>query len=70
MAEIIPFKGILYNPEKVGASETMAPPYDIVTHDLKEQLYQKSLHNVIRIDFGKDKDGDSDDENRYTRASK
>ena len=70
MAEIIPFKGILYNPEKVDASETMAPPYDIVTHDLKEELYRKSPHNVIRIDFGKDKDGDNDKENRYTRASK
>ena len=70
MAEIIPFKGILYNPEKVDASATMAPPYDIVTHDRKDELYQKSPHNVIRIDFGKDKDGDNDEENRYTRASK
>ncbi len=70
MAEINPFKGILYNPEKVDASETMAPPYDIVTNDFKDQLYQKSPHNVIRVDFGKDKDGDNDEENRYTRASK
>ena len=70
MAEIIPFKGILYNPAKVDASKTMAPPYDIVTHDFKDELYQKSPHNVIRIDFGKDKDGDNDDENRYTRASR
>lgn len=70
MAEIIPFTGILYNPEKVDASEIMAPPYDIVTHDLKEELYLKSPHNVIRIDFGKDRDGDTDDENRYTRASR
>lgn len=69
MAEIIPFKGILYNPEKTDASETMAPPYDIVTHDLKDELYQKSQYNVIRIDFGKDKDGDNDIENRYTRAA-
>ena len=70
MAEIIPFKGILYNPAKVDASKIMAPPYDIVAQDLKEELYQKSPHNVIRIDFGKDKDGDNDNENRYTRASK
>lgn len=70
MAEIIPFKGILYNPEKVDASEIMAPPYDIVTHDFKDKLYQKSPHNIIRIDFGKDRDGDNDHENRYTRASK
>ncbi len=69
MAEIIPFKGILYNPEKVDASSTTAPPYDIVTHDLKDELYNRSPHNIIRIDFGKDMDGDNDNENRYTRAS-
>jgi uncharacterized protein (DUF1015 family) len=70
MAVVIPFKGVLFNPEKVDASTTMAPPYDIVTHDLKDELYNKSSHNIIRIDFGKDKDGDNEDENRYTRASK
>jgi len=70
MARVIPFKGIVYNPEKVDASATMAPPYDIVSHDLKDELYRKSPHNIIRIDFGKDRDGDSEDENRYTRAAR
>jgi uncharacterized protein (DUF1015 family) len=69
MAVVIPFNGILFNPEKVDASTTMAPPYDIVTHDLKDELYNKSDYNIIRIDFGKDKDGDNENENRYTRAA-
>jgi len=69
MAKVIPFKGILYNPEKVSASSVMSPPYDIVTPETKEHLYSRSPHNIIRIDFGKDKDGDSTEENRYTRAS-
>ncbi len=70
MAKIIPFKGILYNPEKESLSETVAPPYDVVTPEHKEELYRKNPHNIIRIDFGKDKDEDSDEENRYTRASR
>jgi uncharacterized protein (DUF1015 family) len=70
MAEVIPFKGVLYNPEKVDANETMAPPYDIITPEFKEVLYKKSPYNIIRIDFGKDEDGDNVNENRYTRASK
>ncbi len=70
MAKVIPFKGVLYNPEKIDAGAVMAPPYDIVTPSLKDVLYKKSPHNVIRIDFGKDKDGDNDDENRYSRALK
>jgi uncharacterized protein (DUF1015 family) len=69
MAEIIPFRGILYNPDKVDASLTTAPPYDIVTPEFKEELYRKDPHNIIRIDFGKDSDSDSDHENRYTRAA-
>ncbi len=69
MAKIIPIKGVLYNPEKVAASTTVAPPYDVISHDYKDELYKKSPHNVVRIDFGKDRDGDSGTENRYTRAS-
>lgn len=69
MAEIIPFKGVLYNPEKVDAGSVTAPPYDIVSPEFKERLYQKSPNNIIRIDFGKDNEGDNDGENRYTRAS-
>jgi uncharacterized protein (DUF1015 family) len=69
MANIIPFKGILYNPEKVDASSTKAPPYDVVTPDFKEELYKRDPHNIIRIDFGKDSDDDNEKENRYTRAA-
>ncbi len=69
MAEVIPFKGVLYNPQKVDAGSVMAPPYDIVTPEFKEVLYKRSPHNIIRIDFGKDNAGDNEKENRYTRAS-
>ncbi len=70
MAEVIPFKGVLYNPQKVESSLVMAPPYDIVTPEFKEILYNKSPYNIIRVDFGKDIIGDNEKENRYTRASK
>ncbi len=70
MAEIIPIKGILYNPDKVDASEVMAPPYDIVTPEFKEKLYRRDPHNIIRIDFGKEGDDDNENENRYTRAER
>lgn len=69
MANVIPFNGILYNPQKVHADDTTAPPYDIVTPESKDELYKKSPYNIVRIDFGKDEDGDNEEENRYTRAS-
>lgn len=68
MALIQPFKGILYNTQKVIGDNIVAPPYDIITPGFKEALYEKSPYNVVRIDFGKDLPGDSDTNNRYIRA--
>lgn len=69
MAEIIPFRGILYNVSKVSGEDTVAPPYDIITPEYKEQLYNKSPYNIVRIDFGKELAGDNESENKYKRAS-
>jgi uncharacterized protein (DUF1015 family) len=70
MAEVIPFRGLLYDPEKVDASSVVAPPYDIVTPELREELYRRSPYNIIRVDYGRDEEGDDEDNNRYTRASR
>jgi uncharacterized protein (DUF1015 family) len=68
MAEIIPFRGLLYNGSKVSIEDVFAPPYDIITPEWHESLYTKSPHNIVRIDFGKEEPGDNETENRYTRA--
>ncbi len=71
MIEVIPFKGLLYNLEIVGSlDEVTAPPYDVISPDQQEALYQKNPHNVIRLILGKESDKDSDVDNRYTRSAK
>ncbi len=70
MAEIIPFKGFLYDLSKVSIEDVLAPPYDIITPEGRESLYTKSPHNIVRIDFGKEDPGDNETENKYTRAKK
>jgi uncharacterized protein (DUF1015 family) len=70
MAEIVPFRGILYNVSKVSMEDVLAPPYDIITPEYQEELYGKSPYNIVRIDFGKEQHGDSKADNRYTRARK
>ncbi len=70
MAEIIPFRGLLYDASKVSIEDVLAPPYDIITPERQELLYAKSPHNVVRIDFGKEEIGDNGIENKYTRAKK
>ncbi len=66
--EVLPFRGILYNTEKVRGEDVLSPPYDVISPELKDRLYGKSPYNIVRIDFGKDSPGDGDSENRYTRA--
>ncbi|MBI5640661.1 MAG: DUF1015 domain-containing protein [Nitrospirae bacterium] len=71
MAEVVPFKGILFNVSRVSASsgeDLLAPPYDIITSEQKAELYAKNTYNIVRVDFGKDLQGDNESENRYTRA--
>ncbi len=71
MAEVVPFKGVLYNVSKlssVSGEDLLAPPYDIITPEYREELYRRSPYNVVRIDFGKESGDDNEGENRYTRA--
>lgn len=69
MAEIIPFKGVLYNMSKVSGEDVIAPPYDIIVPEYKEKLYSKSPYNIVRIDFGKELEGDNELQNKHTRAA-
>ena len=63
MAEVIPFKGVLFNVPKVSKSsgeELLAPPYDIITAEYQQELSDKSPYNIVRVDFGKKNPGDNE----------
>ena len=70
MAIIVPFRGVIYNREKIeDFSKVTAPPYDIISPEQQEGYYQKSPYNVIRLILGKQFPHDSPEDNRYTRAA-
>ena len=70
MALVVPFRGVLYNLEKIeDFSKVAAPPYDIISPEQQEGYYQKSPYNVIRLILGKQFPHDSPEDNRYTRAA-
>ncbi|MFQ3573026.1 MAG: DUF1015 domain-containing protein [Thermodesulfovibrionales bacterium] len=66
--DIRPFKALLYDTQKVNGDDVTAPPYDVIDNSQKEALYAKSPYNIVRIDFGKDLEGDNG-QNKYTRAN-
>jgi uncharacterized protein (DUF1015 family) len=70
MAKINPFYGFLYNPEKVkDLGSVMAPPYDCISDEMQDQLYQLNPFNVVQLIYGKTFGTDDESDNRYTRAA-
>ncbi len=66
---VYPFKGLLYDNRKIDFSDVIAPPYDIITPEKQSELYERSEHNIVRVDFGKSYPDDNEETNKYTRAS-
>jgi len=57
MAKIFPFRGLTYDPGKIGDfSSVVAPPYDVISPEYQAELYDRSPRNVARIDFCSDPD--------------
>ena len=57
MAKIFPFRGLTYNPGKTDDfSQVVAPPYDIISPEHQAELYDRSPHNIVRLDFCRDAD--------------
>lgn len=71
MAEIAPFRGVRYNAKRIDDFDlVVSPPYDVIDAALQRDLYRRSPYNVVRIDFGEERPGDGEQENRYTRAAR
>lgn len=70
MIEIKPFRGFRYNPARVrDLDRVLAPPYDILTPELQESLYESHAYNIVRLTNGKDYGSDTPEDNRYSRAA-
>lgn len=71
MVAIAPFRALRYNPDPdiVGdLSAVVAPPYDVISPQQQDALYQASPYNVVRLILGKEFPTDRASDNRYTRA--
>ena len=70
MADIRAFRGFRYDLGKVGSlSDVICPPYDVIDAELQQKLYSASDYNAIRLELTTDHPGDTDNENKYTRAA-
>ena len=69
MAEFKPFQGILYNTDKVDIAKEIALPYDKIYPEQLKAYQETSEYNIANVILGQDKDSDTDDHNKYTRAA-
>ncbi|MHB1343342.1 MAG: DUF1015 domain-containing protein [Thermoleophilia bacterium] len=70
MATVVPFRAWRYDLEVAGnLYNVTAPPYDVIGHIFRDELYELSPYNVVRVDFGRTSTHDTDTDNRYTRAA-
>jgi len=71
VADVMPFNGVLYNKSclaGVPGEDLLSPPYDIITPEFQDELYEKSPYNIVRVDFGKTLPTDDEADNKYLRA--
>ena len=70
MPEIEAFRGIRYDLGHVGSlSDVIAPPYDVISPELQDELYKKHPCNAVRLILNRKEPGDSEADNCYTRAA-
>ena len=76
MADIVPFRGILYRTSGSSGSSglsgdvsnELAPPYDVIYEAERQALARRSPHNAVHLILPKDRAGGESDE-RYTVAA-
>ncbi len=71
MAEVLPFKGLRYNVDVVGdVGRAVCPPYDIISLEEQEALYDRSLYNAIRLELPRESVEEGVSQDRHTRAKR
>ncbi len=71
MAAIRPFRGLRYNTQQaLDLSLVTAPPYDCITPEQQQDLYDAHPYNVVRLILGKESEGNDKEEDQYARAAR
>jgi uncharacterized protein (DUF1015 family) len=69
MADVRPFRALRYDPAAADPAAAIAPPYDVISPAQQDDLYRRSPHNIVRVEYGEQRDTDTAADNRYTRAA-
>ncbi|MBN1585978.1 MAG: DUF1015 domain-containing protein [Candidatus Omnitrophica bacterium] len=66
MAVVCPFRGVLYNPQRIGdPSDVMAPPYDVISEP-ERAVFAREEYNIVHLDLPQEDTGPGD---KYQNAA-
>ncbi len=69
MSLIKPFRGLVYNPDKVSdLNRVVCPPYDVISPEQEEILKKRSPYNFIHVMLAKADAKHGEDDTRYAQA--
>lgn len=74
MVDILPFRGLRYNTQKLAAEgasldAVTIPPYDVIDEAQQELFYAQHPANFVRVDLNRKTAQDNEQDNPYTRAA-
>jgi uncharacterized protein (DUF1015 family) len=69
MADLLPFRALRYDPQRVTAAQVVTQPYDKITPAMQEHYYAASPYNLVRIILGRREPDDNTTNNVYARAA-
>ncbi len=69
MAELVPWRALYYNPEKIhNLAPIVTPPYDVISPEQQAGFYDKHLYNVIRLILPRPQRNNPDPDSKYLQA--
>jgi uncharacterized protein (DUF1015 family) len=69
MADILPFRALRYDLQRVDPAQVITQPYDKITPAMQASYYAASPYNLIRIILGRREPRENTADNVYTRAA-
>ncbi len=70
MLDVKPLNAVVYNQEKVNINEVIAPPYDVILEDYRQELLNRNKFNIVNLILANGSKDLSDKDNRYINAQK
>ena len=68
--EVLPLRALHYDPQRVEEiGRCLAQPYDVISPAMQDVYYAQHPYNVVRLILGRRHAGDTEADNRYTRAA-